>query len=146
MKRRKEAPTMDLHALYRRAMRQRARRHDLGAAVLVLVVSTAVFTLLPMPAQAHPVQCDKAAGIEKLRCERHEKMAATCGPLKGEAHHDCDRKHLLANPLVCTGLAAAEGTRCEAEKAAFKTCEPKAGRAFIVCVRDTIKESPMGPH
>lgn len=146
MKPAKEDPTMNLHALYRRAMRQRARRHDFGAAVLVLAVCTGVFALLPLPAQAHPVECGKAAGIDKLRCERHEKMAAQCGPLKGEAHHDCDRKHLLAHPLVCTGLAAAEASRCEAEKAAFKTCEPKAGRAFIVCVRDTIKESPMGPH
>lgn len=137
---------MDLHALYRRAMRRRARRHDLGAALLVLAVSTAVFTLLPLPAHAHPMQCDKAAGIEKLRCERHEKMATACGSLKGEAHHACDRKHLLAHPLVCTGLPAGEVPRCEAEKAAFKTCEAKEGRAFIVCVRDTIKESPMGPH
>lgn len=137
---------MDLHALYRRAMHRRARRHDLGAAVLVLAVSTGVFALLPLPAQAHPVECGKATGIDKLRCERHEKMAAQCGPLQGEAHHACDRQHLLANPLVCAGLPAAEATRCEAEKAAFKNCEAKAGRAFILCVRDTIKESPMGPH
>lgn len=137
---------MDLHALYRRAFRRRARRQDLGAVLLVVAVSTAVFTLLPMPAHAHPVQCDKAAGIDKQRCERHEKMAAQCGPLKGEAHHDCDRSFLLANPLACSALQGAEAQRCEAEKAAFKTCEPKAGRAFIVCVRDTAKESPLGPH
>jgi len=138
-------PPMSLHEIYRRAMRLRARRQDLGALLLVLAVSVVVF-LLPLPAQAHSVECGKATGIEKLRCERHEKMAAACGPLQGEAHHACDRQHLLANPLVCSGLPAAEAARCEAEKAAFKSCEAKAGRAFIACVRDTIKESPMGPH
>jgi len=99
-----------------------------------------------LPALAHPVQCDKTAGIEKLRCERHEKMAAQCGPLKGEAHHDCDRSFLLANPLACGSLAGTEAARCAAEMAAFKICEPKAGRAFITCVHDTSKESPLGPH
>jgi len=106
----------------------------------------ALLLSLALPALAHPVQCDKAAGIDKLRCERHEKMAAQCGPLKGEAHHDCDRSFLIANPLACAAMGAAEATRCEAEKAAFKTCEARAGRAFVVCVRDTTKESPLGPH
>ncbi len=140
---------MDLHALYRRAMRRRARRQDLSAVLLVVAVSLAVFTLLPLPVQAQQAQaspCDKAAGIQKLRCERHDRMAAQCGPLKGEEHHVCDRSYLLANPLVCTALPAAEAMRCEAEKAAFKTCEAQAGRAFMVCVRETIKESPMGAH
>ena len=106
----------------------------------------AVMLTAGLPALAHPLQCDKAAGIDKLRCERHEKMAAQCGPLKGEEHHACDRSYLLANPLACNALPEAQAARCEAEKAASKTCEAKAGRAFVVCVRDTTKESPLGPH
>ena len=98
------------------------------------------------PALAHSMACGKAAGIDRLRCERHEKMAAHCGALAGELHHACDREFLIANPLDCRGLPSAEGVRCEAERAAFKACDAKAGREFVVCVRQTTNDSPLGVH
>jgi hypothetical protein len=98
------------------------------------------------PAAAHEFKCAEKIGIDRARCERHEKMFAKCGPLKGEAHFVCDREFLLANPLQCTALAGDDVKRCEAEVAAFKVCEPKSGREFMRCVRDEIKASPMGPH
>jgi hypothetical protein len=117
--------------------------HGRRAALLALL---AVLAAGPAQAQAHTTECGKAAGIDKARCERHEKMAVQCGPLKGEAHHACDRDFLLANPLACTALPAAEQPRCQAELDAFKACESKAGRAFMACVRDMAKESPLGVH
>lgn len=127
---------------------RRERRHDAAMALVLATLATLVFWLLPTPAQAqdHRFDCDKTAGIENLRCRRHEKMFARCGPLKGEAHFVCDREFLLANPLQCSGLDPADTSRCEAELAAFKSCEVKPGRDFLVCVRETMKASPMGPH
>jgi hypothetical protein len=93
---------------------------------------------------AHVSNCEKREGVEKLRCERHEKMFAKCGPLKGAEHHACDREFLLANPLVCKPLAGKAAEVCEAEVKAFKTCEPKQGREFAMCVRDAVGSSPMG--
>lgn len=113
---------------------------------IALLLAACLALPLAGPVQAHSMDCGKAAGITKLRCDRHEKMAASCGPLKGEAHHACDREFLLANPLDCSALPAAEAPRCEAERSAFKTCADKAGRAFMVCVRETAKESPLGAH
>lgn len=93
---------------------------------------------------AHVSNCGKREGVEKLRCERHEKMYAKCGPLKGAEHHACDREFLLANPLVCKPLSGKPAEVCEAEVKAFKTCEPKQGREFAMCVRDAVGSSPMG--
>lgn len=93
---------------------------------------------------AHVTNCEKREGVEKLRCERHEKMYAKCGPLKGAEHHACDREFLLANPLVCKPLSGKAAEVCEAEVKAFKTCEPKQGREFAMCVRDAVGSSPMG--
>ena len=122
------------------------RWRDAAAVLALAAVATLVFWLLPLPARAHEFECGKEAGIQKLRCERHEKMYAKCGAIKGEAHFVCDREFLLAHPLQCTGLEPADAKCCEAELAAFKTCEPKAGREFLVCVRDAMKASPMGPQ
>lgn len=97
--------------------------------------------------QKHVGDCSKKEGVEKLRCERHTKMAEKCGPIKGEAHFVCDREFLLANPLVCKSLVgndAKQSEACEAELKAFKTCEPKTGREFIKCVKQTTGQSPMG--
>lgn len=95
-------------------------------------------------AQSHRFDCAQRTGIDRARCERHERMYAKCGPIKGEAHFACDREFLLAHPLQCTALAGDDAKQCQAEVAAFKTCEPKAGREFMRCVREQIKASPMG--
>jgi len=97
-------------------------------------------------APAHTIDCSGRSGIELARCERHQKMAERCGPIKGEAHFACDREFLLANPLRCDGLAGDDQKRCAAESAAFKTCELQQGREFMRCVSDEIKASPMGRH
>lgn len=108
-------------------------------AVTLLAISA------PLPAQAHEVDCKGRTGIELARCERHQKMAAKCGPIKGEAHYVCDREFLLAHPLDCKVLTGAEDAkRCEAELTAAKRCEPKPGREFLVCLRDASRENPMG--
>jgi hypothetical protein len=114
--------------------------------LVFLAAVAAICVAIPFEAgaQAHTVECGQRSGIDRARCERHQKMAAQCGPLKGEAHFACDREFLLANPLVCPALAGADVQRCEAEGAAFKTCEPKPGGEFMRCVRDEIKASPMG--
>ncbi len=111
-----------------------------------MVVPFAALTVLfgSALASAHVSQCEKREGVEKLRCERHEKMYAKCGPLKGTEHHVCDREFLLANPLVCKPLTGKAAETCEAEVKAFKTCEPKQGREFAICVRDAVGSSPMG--
>ena len=104
-----------------------------------------LLTLAAGPAIAqHEFDCAKRAGVEKARCQRHEAMFARCGPLKGDAHHACDREFLLANPLDCRTLAGDEAAKCEKEVAAFKTCQPQPGREFMRCVRQTTGESPMG--
>ncbi|MCA2999854.1 MAG: hypothetical protein ING75_14755 [Rhodocyclaceae bacterium] len=95
-------------------------------------------------AQSHVGDCTKKVAVEKARCERHEKMAEKCGPLKGEAHFVCDREFLLANTLSCKPFIGAASAECEAEVRAFKTCEPKQGREFMKCVKDTTGISPMG--
>src|SRR5262245_14718918 len=108
-----------------------------------LSVLAAITPLATLPVQAHTIECSGRSGIELARCERHQKMAAQCGPVKGEAHYACDREFLLANPLACQALAGDDVRRCEAESAAFKTCQPQQGRDFMRCVRDEIKASPM---
>lgn len=95
-------------------------------------------------AQAHEFKCDTRSGIDRARCERHEKMYVRCGPLEGEAHFVCDREFLLANPLDCSALTGEDASRCEAEVKAFKACQAQPGRAFMRCVRDAIRASPMG--
>jgi hypothetical protein len=95
-------------------------------------------------ANNHVADCSKKAGVEALRCERHMKMAEKCGPLKGDAHFQCDREFLLANPLNCGPLKGEEAKACGAEVVSFKTCEPKAGRDFMICVKKETGQSPMG--
>lgn len=100
---------------------------------------------LALPAAAqHTFDCTKRSGVEKARCERHEAMFARCGPLKGDAHHACDREFLLAHPLKCGTLSGDEAVKCEKEVAAFATCQPQPGREFVRCVRQSTGESPMG--
>ena len=99
---------------------------------------------LPTRAESHVGSCVKKDGVERARCERHEKMAEKCGLIKGEAHFACDREFLIANPLDCKKQSGKAAEACEAEIAAFKTCEPKAGREFMRCVKSTAGESPMG--
>lgn len=95
-------------------------------------------------AAAHVGSCDEKTGVEKARCERHQKMFDKCGVLKGEEHFVCDRAFLLANPLDCRKQSGDEKAKCEKEVAAFKTCEPQAGREFMRCVRKEAGSSPMG--
>lgn len=95
-------------------------------------------------AQAHEMDCSARAGIDRARCERHQRMYERCSPVKGEEHFACDRGFLLAHPLDCSTLQGEDAKRCAAEVAAFQTCEPQPGRAFMRCVRDTIKASPVG--
>lgn len=113
---------------------------------LLLILASALFCLNASANdhKAHVGDCAKKEGTEKLRCERHTKMAEKCGPLKGEAHFVCDREFLLANPLTCKTLTGKFATSCEAELNAFKTCEPKQSREFMKCVKETTGESPMG--
>ncbi len=111
---------------------------------ILSIFSAALFALLSSGASAHVSGCDKKEDIEKLRCERHIKMAEKCGPLKGGAHFACDREFLLANPLDCTRLADKAADSCVAETKAFKTCEANQGREFMKCVATTTSESPMG--
>lgn len=94
----------------------------------------------------HVSSCDKnkAESINKSRCERHEKIAEKCGPLKGDAHFACDREYLLANPLLCKTMNGKDGDSCKAEVAAFKSCEANQGREFMKCVYKATGESPMG--
>jgi len=94
----------------------------------IFVLLAFLLTTCSAFAQSHVGDCSKKEGVEKARCERHEKMAEKCGPLKGEAHFVCDREFLLG----------------EAEVKAFKTCEPKQSREFMKCVKETIGISPMG--
>lgn len=108
-----------------------------------LFVSLAATCLLAGNAAAHTQDCTPMKGIQKARCERHDKMFAKCGQVKGEAHYVCDREFLLANPLACDALSGEDRDRCAAEGKAFKACEAKAGREFITCVRDSLKASPM---
>jgi hypothetical protein len=102
--------------------------------------------MLAPEAEAHVGDCSKKEGVEKLRCERHTKMAEKCGSIKGDAHFACDREFLLANLLVCKPLEGKdkEFAACEAELKAFKTCEVQPGREFLKCVKETAGQSPMG--
>jgi hypothetical protein len=95
-------------------------------------------------AAGHVGDCDAKEGVDKLRCERHMKMAEKCGPLKGDAHFACDREFLLANPLGCNGLKDKAVEACNREVNAFKTCQPNVGREFMICVEKTGGQSPMG--
>jgi len=115
---------------------------NLVAVLLSLAVLSAA--VVPAFAQSHVGDCSKKDGVEKSRCERHEKMALKCGPLKGDAHFVCDREFLLANPLNCKPFAGKAAGECDAELKAFKTCEAKQSREFMRCVKDTTGVSPMG--
>ena len=117
---------------------------DRGWIPALLRGSTACLVGLMSPAQTHTVDCSGRSGIELARCERHQKMAAQCGPVKGDAHFACDREFLLANPLQCHALGGDDAKRCAAEPAAFKACEPQPGREFMRCVGERMKASPMG--
>ena len=102
------------------------------------------FSLQATLSTAHVGGCDEKIGVEKARCERHQKMFDKCGVLKGEEHFKCDREFLLANPLDCSKQAGDEKGKCEKEVAAFKTCESNPGMAFMRCVRKEAGSSPMG--
>ena len=115
-----------------------------SAPAVIASMVVAALTCIATSVHAHGIDCTGRAGIDLARCERHQAMAAQCGPLKGEAHFTCDRAFLLANPLHCKALASDDAKRCQAEVAAFKTCEPQPGREFMRCVRDEVKASPMG--
>lgn len=95
-------------------------------------------------ADRHVGECDAKDGVEKLRCERHVKMAEKCGRLAGDAHFACDREFLIAHPLACTGLTNTVLEACTAEVNAFKTCQSNMGREFMRCVTQTTGQSPMG--
>jgi hypothetical protein len=120
----------------------------LVACALALVASLLVTALaapaVTAPKKSHVGDCTARTGIARARCERHERMYAKCGPIKGEAHFVCDREFLLAYPLDCSQVGFADAQTCEAERAAFIKCEPQQGRAFIRCVRTEIDASPMG--
>lgn len=110
---------------------------------LALCLSALASTLAP-PALADNVDCGERRGIDLARCQRHQKMAAHCGKVTGEAHFACDREFLLAQPLDCKALPADAQSACQAELDAFKVCKPKPGAEFMRCVRDTTKVSPVG--
>jgi hypothetical protein len=112
--------------------------------VLAFIVAVVLIWLaIPLPAEAHTIDCSKRSGIDLARCERHQKMAAKCGPIQGDAHFACDREFLLGNPLDCKTFSGDAAQRCEAEVAAFRSCEPKPGREFMRCVRDATRGGPM---
>ena len=110
----------------------------------IFVLLAFLLTTCSAFAQSHVGDCTKKDAVEKARCERHEKMAEKCGPLKGEAHFVCDREFLLANPLSCKPFTVKAGAEGEAELKAFQTCEPKQSREFMKCVKETTGISPMG--
>lgn len=112
---------------------------------LEIILFTFIVALLAytVPLRAHEVQCENMDGIKLARCERHQKMAQKCGPIKGEAHFACDREYLIASPLDCKKLSGKDAAQCIAEDKAFKTCEPQAGQEFMRCVRKEIDASPM---
>ena len=111
---------------------------------LAITAAAILFVPTSFAAGGHVSGCDKKDGIEKLRCERHVKMAEKCGPLKGDAHFACDREFLIANPLDCVKLVDKAADSCVAEAKAFKTCETNQGHDFMKCVASTTNESPMG--
>ena len=111
--------------------------------LFALPLALCLFTALTNAAE-HVTACDKKEGVDKMRCERHMKMAEKCGPLKADAHFACDRKFLIANPLDCGTLSNKAAESCVAETKAFKTCEANQGRDFMKCVMNTTSESPMG--
>jgi hypothetical protein len=108
--------------------------------VPLTLIALSTFTF----ADEHVEECGARGGVEKLRCERHLKMAGKCGPLAGDAHFACDREFLMAHPLVCTGLKDADQVACAAEGNAFKACQSSMGREFMRCVTQTTGQSPMG--
>ena len=106
-----------------------------------------VLALLLLPAAAaaqrsHGDDCTKLEGVKKARCERHERMFDKCGPIKGEAHFDCDRDFLIANPLDCVPLKGADRTACIAEREALVVCRGQGGRAFFECARERLRADP----
>jgi hypothetical protein len=109
-----------------------------------IAIAAVAITSSSLAAGEHVSGCDKKDGVEKLRCERHVKMAEKCGPLKSEAHFACDREFLIANPLDCAKLSDAAANSCTAETKAFKSCETNQGREFMKCVAKTTNENPMG--
>lgn len=78
----------------RRIRRRRERWHDAWAALSLAALVALIFWLLPASAQARRFDCGQVGGIERLRCERHEKMFAKGGPTEGEAHFACTREFL----------------------------------------------------
>ncbi|MBL8517935.1 MAG: hypothetical protein JNM76_13315 [Betaproteobacteria bacterium] len=112
--------------------------------IVIAAIVLMLLSLLPSHAAAHVGSCDEKSGVEKARCERHQKMFDKCGVLKSEEHFVCDRAFLLANPLDCGKQTGEEKAKCEKEIAAFKICEPQAGREFMRCVRKEAGSSPMG--
>ncbi len=113
------------------------------ASLFALTFALSSFAAVANAAE-HVPACDKKEGVDKLRCERHVKMAAKCGSLKSDEHFACDREFLIANPLDCGKLSNKSADSCVAETKAFRTCEANPGRAFMKCVMKTTNESPMG--
>ncbi len=109
-----------------------------------LAALIATFALCAPAFAAHMPDCRGKAGIDLARCERHQKMAAKCGELSGEAHYACDREFLMANPLDCAKLDGEGRGPCVKETDAFKSCAPRAGSAFLRCAREEAGASPMG--
>jgi hypothetical protein len=94
------------------------------------ILSAGIFASFSLGTSAHVSGCDKKEGIEKMRCERHIKMAEKCGPLKGDAHFACDREFLIANPLDCTKLTDKAADSCAAETKHSKHVKPIKGVNF----------------
>lgn len=110
----------------------------------IFIATCLSFALIaPSASYAHVGSCASLEGIKKARCERHEKMFAMCGPIKGAAHFDCDRSFLLDNPLNCATLDEANAKLCAAEIAAFDTCKAKPGKEFLICVKEQTASGPM---
>jgi len=112
--------------------------HRIALSALLLSLSFA------LPATAHVGSCDEKEGVEKARCERHQKMFDKCGILKGDEHHRCDSDFLRVNLLDCGKFKDAEKAKCDKELTAFKTCDAQHGMEYKRCLRKEAGSSPMG--
>ncbi|MDZ7855814.1 hypothetical protein [Sphaerotilus sp.] len=120
------------------------RLRTLLEVIAFVAIVSLIWFAIPLPARAHEVDCAGRTGIALARCERHQKMAAQCGPIQGEAHFACDRQFLLDHLLDCKAYAGDAAAQCTAETAAFKACESKPGLEFMRCVRGALQTSTMG--
>lgn len=107
-----------------------------------MTMACGLWIAVPGPSWSHSVDCTGRSGIELARCERHQKMAAKCGPIQGEAHFACDREFLIGNPLNCKALAGDDARQCGVDLDAVKACQPRQGQEFMRCVRDATLATP----